>query len=191
MAGACIKSIKQDDAKGFKDILVPKSNASWWKSDLALLERWQSQYQPSLRVRQVPMGDEQFKVPEKRSYSPTAEISFSSCADILSVNQDTEAGVQALIQNQHLGSIETKRLWKCHWRQGSWSLVPVTRILSTWTLTSLHSLVCISYNCHVVAFRWSITQSSGALHLKSWQNYDQPSYIWPTVQNFQHISMNF
>jgi hypothetical protein len=56
------------------------------------------------------MGDEQFEVPEKRSYGPTAVISFSSCADILSVNQDTEAGVQALIQNQHLGSIETKRL---------------------------------------------------------------------------------
>jgi hypothetical protein len=29
MAGACIKSIKQDDAKGFKDILVQKSSASW------------------------------------------------------------------------------------------------------------------------------------------------------------------
>ncbi len=92
------------------------------------------------------MGDEQFKVPEKRSYSPTAVISFSSCADILSVNQDTEAEVQALIHNRHLGSIETKRLWKCLWRQGSWSLVPVTWILSTWTLTSLHSLVCISYS---------------------------------------------
>jgi hypothetical protein len=28
------------------------------------------------------MGDEQSKVPEKRSYSPTAVLSFSSCADI-------------------------------------------------------------------------------------------------------------
>lgn len=132
--------------QGIQRHLVPKSSATWWKSHLALLERWQSQYDPSSRVRQVPMGDELFKVPEKRSYSPTAVLSFSSCADILSVKQDTEAWVQALIQNQHLGSIETKRLWKCLWRQGSWSLVPGTWILSTWTLTSLHSLVCISYN---------------------------------------------